>query len=243
MNLLYILLFICLIKINYTLHLNNYQMQLINNLIKEPRLTNVDREKINLILYNAYKKFAITKAIEFKTMHKYKCINIQKNELFFSSKIGLYKAIQKYNGKGNFINYSTIYINSELLRLLTDTYSLSSLPKKYRRKNQENEDNKYKNLLNVNLCILYEPWQVDTMFVSNENIVYKINKKYEESEKQNELIVNLSPFTKRIVYLKYYLYLNKTLSNKHVSELMCCSEETIRKNLLFLNQSKDLSNL
>jgi RNA polymerase sigma factor (sigma-70 family) len=218
-------------------------MQLINNLIKEPRLTNVDREKINLILYNAYKKFAITKAIEFKTMHKYKCINIQKNELFFSSKIGLYKAIQKYNGKGNFINYSTIYINSELLRLLTDTYSLSSLPKKYRRKNQENEDNKYKNLLNVNLCILYEPWQVDTMFVSNENIVYKINKKYEESEKQNELIVNLSPFTKRIVYLKYYLYLNKTLSNKHVSELMCCSEETIRKNLLFLNQSKDLSNL
>jgi RNA polymerase sigma factor (sigma-70 family) len=216
-------------------------MQLINNLIKDPRLTNFDREKINLILYNAYNKFAISKAIEFKSMHKYKCINIQKNELIFSSKIGLYKAIQKYNGKCNFINYSTIYINSELLRLLTDTYSLSSLPKKYRRKNQQNEQNKYKNLLNVNLCILYEPWQVDTMFVSNENIADKINKKYEESEKQNKLIVNLSTFTKRIVYLKYYLHLNKTLSNKHLSELMCCSEETIRKNLLFLNQSKDLS--
>jgi len=241
MNLLYILLFISLIKINFTLHLNNYQMQLINNLIQNPRIKNIDREKINLILYNAYKKFAISKAIEFKSMHKYKCINIKKDELIFSSKIGLYKAIQKYNGKGNFINYSTIYINSELLRLLTDTYSLSSLPKKYRRKNQQNEQNKYKNLLNINLCILYEPWQVDTMFVSNENIADKINKKYEESEKQNELTVNLSPFTKRIIYLKYYLYLNTTLSNKRVSELMSCSEETIRKNLLFLNQSKDLS--
>jgi RNA polymerase sigma factor (sigma-70 family) len=216
-------------------------MQLINNLIQNPRIKNIDREKINLILYNAYKKFAISKAIEFKSMHKYKCINIKKDELIFSSKIGLYKAIQKYNGKGNFINYSTIYINSELLRLLTDTYSLSSLPKKYRRKNQQNEQNKYKNLLNINLCILYEPWQVDTMFVSNENIADKINKKYEESEKQNELTVNLSPFTKRIIYLKYYLYLNTTLSNKRVSELMSCSEETIRKNLLFLNQSKDLS--
>jgi hypothetical protein len=44
-----------------------------------------------------------------------------------------------------------------------------------------------------------------------------------------ENINNLDPFSKRIIYLKYDIDFNKVRSNKIISELMCCSEETIRK--------------
>jgi hypothetical protein len=170
-----------------SLHLNGYQIKMINNLLKNPDLRSLDREKINSVLYIAYEKFAIKKALEFKSVHKYKCTNMQKEEIILSSKIGLFKAIQKYNGKYDFINYATIYINSELFRLLTDKYSLSSLPKSYRSasasrrkkdttaKKDATADNKglgildkYNHLLDVKLSILYEPWQLDSIFVSNE---------------------------------------------------------------------------
>jgi hypothetical protein len=148
MKILYILLFINLVK---SLYLNNYQIKLIKNLIQNPLLQNKDRAKINLILYKAYEKWAIKKAIDFKTLHRYKCNNIKTEELVLSSKIGLFKSIKKYNGKFNLINYSSIYVNSELLKVLTETYSLSILPKSFRKKNKENisneELNKYKNLL------------------------------------------------------------------------------------------------
>jgi len=245
MNLLRILFFINIIKFIASLHLDSYQIKLINNLIQNPELKPVEREKVNDVLYNAYEKFAVKKALDFKTFHKHKCINMKKEEFIFSSKIGLFKSIQKYNGKHDFANYATIYINSELLKLLTDKYSLSSLPKSYRskRKHKYNYSNdydtaKYNYLLDVKLSILYEPWQLDSIFVSNENFVDKILKKYEENEKIEELMNNIQGdflFVKRILYLKYYYHTdtNTVLSNNYISKLMCCSEETIREKLKY----------
>ena len=241
MKIIYILLFINLVK---SLHLNNYQINLINNLIQNPMLQSKEREKVNLILYKAYEKWAIKKAIDFKTLHSYKCRNIKKDELILSSKVGLFKSIKKYNGKFDLINYSSIYVNSELLKTLTETYSLSILPKSYRKKSKANisiEDSiKYKNLLDIDLSCQYANWKLNLMFSNNEDVLGKIIKKNEEEENYKNILKSLSPFSKRILYLKYNFEDNLILSNKHISNLMCCSEETIRKQIEEIKQKANI---
>jgi len=236
MNLLYVLLFLFFIKNITSLHLNNFQIKIIKSAIQNPELSLKQREKINYILYKAYEKWSISKAIEFKSIHKHKCSNIKLEELVFASKIGLFKSLQKYNGKYDLINYSSIYIKSELLRVLTDTYSSSIVPKTFRKKNKSNmtkiERDKYNFLLEVKPIVSYEQWKCDLIFQNKENTPNQI---FERKEMFYELLNNhnlFSEFTKRVIYLKYLFYTNNIPSNKHISELMCCSEETIRQELL-----------
>ena len=241
MKALCILFILNLFRFVSTLHLNGYQLTLINNLIQNPLLQNKERERINLILYAAYEKWAIKKAYDFKTLHKYKCRHIQNEELVLSSKVGLFKSITKYNGKHSLTNYSSIYVNSELLKLLTEKHALSVLPKKYRIKNKANfsktELKKYNYLLNTKLSSQYEDWQIDLIFVNKEDILSKIIQKNQEDDDIYNLLNSTTIFSKRFIYLKYYLHRNKVLSNAIVSELMCCSEETIRKHLIDIKQT------
>lgn len=212
MNLLYIFVFINLIKNIVGLYLNNNQIISINNLIKNNKLNHFERNKINLILYKAFEGYAIKKAFDFKYI--YNCLNISNGELIFYSKIGLFKSTQKYNGKHSFIKYSTIYIYSELYRLIKEKYILSN-------KNKHNK-----------LFVNFENWQINNIYFNENNEINRIIDKYNNYDEINNLIDKQNPFTKRIIYLKYFLKPNEILSNKHVSELMCCSEETIRKQLL-----------
>lgn len=242
MNLLLcIFLFINVINNIYSLHLNSYQINLINNLVQNPLLQNKERTTINLILYNAYEKWAIKKAIDFKNLHKYKCSNIKTEELIFYSKIGLFKSIKKYNGKYNLINYSSIYVNSELLKLVTEKHSLSTLPKSYRGKNKSSFSEKelidYQFLLNKNMASQYKYWKTDSIFVNNEDFANNIIQKHHDVEKLKILISELTPFSRRILFLKYDFNGYKIRSNKNISELLDCSEETIRKNI---NQIKQI---
>ena len=94
---IYILLLLNIIFVIESLHLTNTQIVMINNLIQNPDLKSQEREKINYILYKAYEKFAIKKALDFKILHKFKCTDIKKDELILVSKIGLFKSIKKYN--------------------------------------------------------------------------------------------------------------------------------------------------
>lgn len=237
-NKLCILLFINFCYYIASLQLTNYQIQLINNLVQNPLLQSKERESVNKILYNAYENWAVKKALEFKNLHKHKCKDIKTNELILYSKFGLFKSIKKYNGKYNFINYSSIYIKSELLRAITEKYSLSILPKSYRAKNKskltENELTMYNLLLHTQLSCQYKKHE-NNIFIKDDDILHKINKKYEDEEKINKKIQNLTGFKKRIIQLKYnYNEGNNFIrSNKDVAELMCCSEETIRKHLMY----------
>jgi RNA polymerase sigma factor (sigma-70 family) len=233
-----IFLFLNIIDNIKSLYLTNYQLNLINNLIQNDKINVIERNKINMILFKAYENFAIKKSLEFRSKHKFKCKDIKNDELFFSSKIGLFKSIKKYNGKHSLANYSTMYINSELFKLLTDKYSLSGVPKKERTKNKSNssinELYNYKKLLNPEFASSYENWQSDSLFVSNEDIVNKIMCKNEYNDKLISLISKLTPSMKRILYLKYFTNnnSNKCMSNKDISLLMSCSEEAIRKQLI-----------
>jgi hypothetical protein len=137
---------------------------------------------------------------------------------------------------------------SKGVKTLTETYSLSVLPKSYRKKSKSNisiEDSiKYNKFLNTELFCQYEKWKLDLMFVSDEDVLGKIIKKNEEEEKIKKITENLSPFSKRVLYLKCNYNDNYTsnifLSNKNISKLMCCSEETIRKRLEEIKQKANI---
>ena len=223
------------IPLIFTLHLNNNQLTLIRRSIQSGQLSQSQRTVINNILYKSYEKWSCKKALEFKQLHKHKCFNINNNELMFSSKIGLYKSIQKYNGNYDIINYATIYIRSELLRLITDKYSTSILPKSIRRSSKKNHSrqqlNNYKYSLDVTYANTYENWQLERLFISQQEDILEKNM---NSDIFDDILNYHTPFIKRIIYLKYFSN-SKILSNKHVSELMCSSEETIRQNLKKIN--------
>ena len=250
----FLLLYLMLLKFieNNSLYLTRLQYNSIINLIKNPLTNSMEREKINLILYSAYEKWAIKKSLEFKKKHQYKCRDINQEELILSGKMGLFKSIRKYNGKYNFIVYSSIYIKGELLKLLTDHYALSILPKSYRKTNKTNlttvERNTYKKLLTTNVVssqidnnyqLINESqhWYFDK---HNRILQEKIVDNLIEREKTNAIwnkINSLNPITRQIYHLKFDAEFNKIRSNKEVAELMCYSEENVRKRI---NKSREL---
>ena len=228
------LLFISFI-LTKCLHLSKEQFYLINNLIKKNNLDINQREVINKILYLSFEKLSVKKAIEFKKYHYHKCKNINIDDFIISSKFGLFKSIQKYNGKSNFIYFSDIYIRSELLQTLTNHFSLSILPKKMRIKNKTNytslELKNYNKLLQTRLVDYSDEWQFDKLKEYNKNFIldkFEIQESYMEFWRKISL---LKPFFRNILYLKYDFEFNKIRSNKKISELLCCSEENIRYNL------------
>ena len=78
------------------------------------------------------------KAYEFKKKNYFKCSRIPSDELILYSKIGLYKSIVNYKGNSDFTYYSSLYIRYELIKALTDSFSLSILPKKIRMESKAN---------------------------------------------------------------------------------------------------------
>ena len=231
------LLILCLLNISYCFYLSTTNHNLINNIIKNKNISVLTRRKVNKILYLGYERWAIKKALEFKKLHPYKCSRIPENELILYAKYGLYRSVMNYNGKNNFVNYSSIYIQGELRKALTDSYSLSILPKRIRMSSKEglNETEKenYKNLLNIET-------RKDVSFWYNKKIDYDMLKKHDTMYNYRLLwdkINELDPFTKRCIYLKYNYQFDKIRSNKQVSLLMCCSEENIRTKLKNINKT------
>ena len=212
-------------------HLSPVKHKIINKLIRSNNISTSTRNKLNKLLYLGYEKWALKNAYNFKKRHVYKCLRIPTQELIQYARCGLYKSILNYNGNSNFTNYAEIYVNSELKKALTDSYSLSILPKSIRIATKKNlteiEKEQYKNLLTVE---------------TRSNVVYLYNNKqetpvdvYDKYKKYGEIwnkINELDPFIKRCMYLKYDYDFKEIRSSKQVAELMCCSEETIRTQLI-----------
>jgi RNA polymerase sigma factor (sigma-70 family) len=221
------------------LYLSKSTFKILNKIFKNPLC---DREKSEKILYKYFEKWAINKAYEFKKFHKYKCSNIFIEDLIMASKIGLFKSVKKYNGKSSFTNYANIYIKSELLKILTSHFSLSILPKSYRSKSKTNMSNNniiiYKQLLHTKIINNDDTWQLEKMYYNNkynDNILNNINDNFKLEEILNTINSSLTPFLKRIFYLKFNIDFTPIRSNRRVAELMCCSEEYIRKSLITIS--------
>jgi RNA polymerase sigma factor (sigma-70 family) len=220
-------------------HLTVYQCSLISKLVVSNKLTNIQRDKINRILFKAYDKYSIKQSYDFKKLHYHKCRDIDIREMIMCSRIGLWKAIQRYNGKYNLINYSKIYIKSELLRLLTDKYSLSVLPKEVRTKSKAKytaeELKTYKQLLQGETSNYYTNWQLDAMYRGEQkDSLHRMTEKHEVFEQIDILSRKTSPEIRNILHLKYLSDDTKVLSNKKIATLLSCSEETIRKKICYV---------
>uniref|UniRef100_A0A6C0ES40 Uncharacterized protein n=1 Tax=viral metagenome TaxID=1070528 RepID=A0A6C0ES40_9ZZZZ len=220
--------------------LTSEQWSSISKIIQNPKTNIKQKTLINQIIYNSYESYAVKKAYDFRSIHRYKCKNINTQDLVFSSKIGLYKSILKYNGKNSFANFAVIYIKSELYKLLTETYSLSGVEKKYRKKNKLNftqeEWSNYKNKFNTQLIEFKNNWMFDKYYTKNSHQNNFILDKIELTNKYDLVwkIVNnnLDPFSKMVFSCKYDYFLKNLASNKNIANRMICSEETIRKNLI-----------
>jgi hypothetical protein len=213
-------------------NLSNYQWKLIKSLIKNKSTTPIMRNYINQLIYNKYETWAIHKAFEFKKIHKYKCRNININDLKLYSLEGLKLSTLKYNGSYNFHLYASIYIQGNLYKGITDLHPITNIPKHIRKGKTGGikSINKfyYKKLLNTQFVGYNEYW----MFEKKQHLTPYNDKEYNNEKMLLFIWKNINeivdPFSKRIFKYKYNYYLEKMNSNKIIGELMCCSEENIR---------------
>ena len=221
------------------IHLSKSQWQTINSLIKTPGLTCEMRNKINNIIYDHYTNYALSKAYNFKMLHKYKCQSINLDELNLYSNFGLYKAIEKYNGSSIFITYADKYILWELYKGLTELHPLSNIPKSYRRKGITKRIDSYnhKQHLNTKFISHDDNWFFDKQFNNDINSAnnYQLDKRIYIDDK-NKIVdfvnTNLDAFSKRVFHYRYDNEFNVIRTNKHIAELLTCSEEKIRTTVI-----------
>lgn len=244
MQTIYIILtffLLSIVSLTYGIYLNKTQQSQIINLIKNNELTFFQREKINTILFEAYKNCAHRRASIFKYIHKYKCRNIDIKDLKLASEFGLMKAAHNYNGNSSFYYYSSLHIKNELLNSLTNHNSIASLPKTTLRNGfsakKQNFDLQHYYFLQNKLNVIYEsiktPQFLNVISNTNSNKVLDIIIQTEEDEElwDNILSLIVNPLMKKIFLLKYDKYFNKIRTDKEISEITGYSKGHININL------------
>ena len=240
----FILLFAYLIK-SFQIHLNYNQWSNIQKILQHKETPPKIRNTVKNIIYHAYEKLAVREAYKFKKFHFYKCKNINIEDFLLSSKLGLYKSIQKYNGNTNFENYSKKYIHGELYKCLTNFHEITNIPKSYRRKAKKNltfhSRKNYKKCLKTSLIPITDCWRFDKMQSLKKKKIISTPEEEEEERngeqliraKMNELLQrsDTDTFSKKVFEYKFNAEFQVIRSNKHIAELMGCSEEHVRNKL------------
>jgi len=207
-----------------SIHLSSVQMQDVRSLLGNPALTPMQRGSLQNLLYVTHEKWAIKKAMEFKELHRFKCRDIPTRELALSSKIGLLKSSRIYDGRSHFVRFSEIFVKSELLRTMSSRLSVTScISMKDRLKSKQPTTVKtaeYTNAHTNTRVMSSMEWIPSPMETFQTTELYEMPWKYIDS---------LDSFTKHVVWLKYDGEFQIQRSNKQIAELMCCSEETVRK--------------
>lgn len=185
----------------------------------------VIKKKINEIVYEKYKKLCYYKVCKFKRLHKYKCKDIKTDELFICAITGLCKSIKNYNGNVELIYYANKYILSELYSVMTKKQQMrnaKSLSSQYNEHNNHHENNdkinEYQHLLESKNNEYTKKMYETQKYVDYWKIINNINNKT----------------TKKIAKYKYNFCFTEIRSNTDISKLMGCSEETIRKHIVFI---------
>ncbi len=228
---IFLVIFFTFIPVNYSIkYLTNNQKYLIKTILKQPKSTPYMIDKIHQILYHQYPYKAMEMAFDFKKKYSIQTKHIQFIELKMYASKGLLLAIKKYNPEYPFITHMTIYVNGQLHQGICDLHPLTILPKTMRlSKKWKAENKKTYNAL------------IKTTFVGNDEYLYEKNmnrhkvnnyKEYEIFIKVWNIINNLDIEYQRIMRYKYNFFMEKIRSNNEVSQLMCCSEECIRKKII-----------
>lgn len=218
-------------------YLNSNQWRTIKKFIVNHKTNIKIIYKVNKILYFYYHNWSCRKALKFKKFYYNKCKHIPLIELYCYSNIGLIKAINNYDGKGNFTNYANIYINGELYRGLTELHPISIIPKKERcRKKNVSEINIFNKGKNFKTRFvgdnvwLYDKLEIKNNYYNyinywdNNYVDYHYGDYYEFWQKTNLL----EPFEKHLIHSKFDFNLNKKVSNNYLAKKLGYSEEYIR---------------
>jgi hypothetical protein len=226
------------------------QIQLINTLLQNKNLTPDMRIMINKIIYNNYKNKITYDSNKFYQEH-YKilksCNVLKKDVLDLYAQTGLLKAINNFNGKSNFYNYSKIYVKSEILKCISE-HKFNILPHRIKSSNKIPKYIKEKyNILYIGSTNHEDEWK----YKSNNNIDTNYDTDTDTNTNTNKLsninmiVENLDPKIKRTFKYRYDYNLKKIRSISHVSELMCWSTEKTRQVLLNANKqiNTELNNL
>jgi RNA polymerase sigma factor (sigma-70 family) len=230
---IYIFVAIVLAAIN-ALHLSPSQMYSIRGLLMNPALTPPQRESLQNLLYVTHEKWAYKRATEFKQRHCYKCRDLSIEDLTFSSKIGLLKSSKKYNGQTSFIDYSEIYLKSEMLRTLTTHLSITSCVSPKIRMSSKTPTNNYTETYPI--IIRHNRNTVSAIFQPQVEIQHK-----EFYRSVWEFVDTFNAFTKYVIRTKYDAEFKVRKSNREIAELMCCSEENVRKSITLFSREYLLS--
>ena len=225
-----------------SIYLNQKQKDQINSIIQHPKTPVYIRYKVYHILFSSYKNWAIYQAIQFKKLHKHKCRHIPYSECIYIALKGLYKSIINYNGKHAFISYANLYVKGELYKGITEQQPINLLPKNYLRKKKTMAENKM--IHNVYMKPIYLGFDHYIMETNIQNSLFSNGNRVLEKMEYDakffdiwEKINQLPHFQRRIFHYKYSYDFHNIRNNKQVAELMACSEECIRKNILKASNS------
>jgi RNA polymerase sigma factor (sigma-70 family) len=168
---------------------------------------------------------------------------IKFHELNMYALSGLLKAIHNYNYTytSKFSNYALLYIKNDLYKGITDLKPMRLLPHHYRvNKNwKENNTYLYKKSMKKIQFLGFDEWILDKFVEDHENIDSNqiiININNNKINEINNIVSTLKPFLKRIFFYRYDENMNKRFKIDRIAELMCVSDETIRKSLNIIKE-------
>lgn len=221
-------LFYLFIMLN--MYCNSYKMikpkqwEYLNYYIKNPHTTPSMKEKITFIIYKRYTPMVYKLYNDFHIFHKHKCNLINKEDLLQYAFMGLIHAIKNYNGNSIFYRYATIYVKGALHEGLSVHFPISKRSKHERKKK------------------IYKPFDFETsgyvkeynnMYIGKNNYLKStITTDHESFWKYYHMWVKINElpaFSKYIMHNKFSYYFDVVRSNRELSQLCCCSEETIRQ--------------
>jgi len=234
---LYIIFLIFSIQVIKGVHLNKITQKRIKYIIQHPGTTSEMRDKINSVLFDSYKDWAISRAIHYKFLYKYTCNHIKNDELISYALVGLHESIKRFNGNNTFLNYAEMYVRCSIQNCMVNSFPINALSKTYLRKKRNEEENS--KLYNIYLKPLYIGFQNYLIENTDDNFKYSNNNRWIENEdkllfqmKMWEKINGLPLFQKKIMFYKFSIDFTLLRTNGEIADLMDCSIFTIRRNLI-----------
>lgn len=211
---IYFLPFICISNA----YLSNTQWVSIQKIWIHKDATHNMKQELKNIVFNHHYNYTKSKAFQFKQKNKRFLKKVSILEIEQYAYKGLFKAINHYNGKNKFLPYADIYIHSELVRSISELAYFNILPHRYK------VQTKYHHLL--------KQATVET-FTSDEDILSSSIQDNINKKEIHDCIRLLNCDAKRCLYYRHgdHLDNNKLMPINKISQLMCCSEETVKLKL------------
>ena len=233
-----IILFLYLFNVGLS-YLTNTQLIHISKILSynDKKLNNL-QYSTRIILFNHSKPFVHGQLYKFYDNSKFsQKMSIQsKQNLLYYGYYGLWKAVLNFNGKSNFYNYASIYIDSEFKKGLTHTLSSSILPHRFRvnKKYYNEHKDEFKKHFVTSFSNIDKEYHKHVISNFNNSCNQYLNDLY--------FIVDNLPIKDRLYFrYRYDIFTCRIQrSYKDVGILMCVSEETARKNIIRI--TKDVIN-